>query len=590
MTTMPGIFDEGRGNKVALISLCCICQGAGLMLSAFATRDVFIALHTGNGPAALSLLGLALAAIILAACQVQGGIWAEEVGQSYARSLRLRLYRHIAGMSNFDLARRRLGALSLRFVGDLSAARSWAGLGLARVASALVLLPTAVLTLYALNPYLAIAGSLPVAIGLVLSSLIAIALPNSHRLLRSRRAGIAVKLMERIAIATRLDLLGRTQREVQNLRKSSFAVADDAIARTRRLAIVQALPQLGASLGGIAIFLTTALVEFPASDAAAALAVLAIALLPIRDLAGVWDRYCAWRIAKAKIAELLSAQSTNRRFKTRSHAVTVKFDGVSVAGVYANLELPAGCLVHIVGSAGSGKSSLLAVAAAQARPSSGCVFYGDTTDVPKIAYIGETFSILKGSLRRSLTMACRKRPKDEKILETAQDYGLAQLISRVGGLNGRIEELGRSVSSGEALRIELVRAVLSGPDLIIIDNSSLIADMEANILVEMIYSTCHATILVAGGRIHDLPSARTLRIENGILRPVYTTPKDDHVTSGVDLATSQLHGYSQSIHRRGLNPEGTNSTRPKLLPEPPRTIRLVSPSSGHIGRGAGNTE
>ena len=79
MTKLPGIFDEGRGKGVTLVTLCCIGQGAGLMLSAFATRDIFIALHSGNSLGAEALLSLGVAAALLASCEVYGSVRAEEL-------------------------------------------------------------------------------------------------------------------------------------------------------------------------------------------------------------------------------------------------------------------------------------------------------------------------------------------------------------------------------------------------------------------------------------------------------------------------------------------------------------------------------
>ena len=580
MTKLPRLLEEGRTRGMTLITLCCIGQGAGLMLSAFATRDIFMVLHSGNGLGVEALLMLAIAATLLALCEANGNVRAEEVGQSYARSLRMRLYHHISGMSQFDISKRRLGALSLRFVGDMSAARAWAGQGLARMAAALIILPTAVLTLYLLNPLLAIAGSVPVLLALVGSVAFASALPGSHKSLRSRRAGIAISMIERIAIATRLDLLGRTPRELQALKKKSNNVVDDAVDRTGLVSMLYVLPQLGAGFGGIAIFITAAGFQMPASDAAAATAVLAITMLPLRDLAGVWDRYCAWRIAKGKLCELLATESIERQFQARNHAVSVKLDAVWVAGVYADIELQAGSLVHLVGAAGSGKSSLLAAITAQCRPNTGRITFSEREAVPKIAYVGDKLSILKGSLRRSLTLGCKSRPPDDKVLEVARDFGLIHLVNRIGGLGGRIEELGGSVSSGEALRIEIVRSILSEPDLIIIDSSSLLADNEANTLVEMIYSSCQSTLIVAGGRARDFPSAQVICIEDGILKPASSF--DDNDCRDAEPECSSASNRSESLARRlnACSAIQPNAGRPRLLQKTKPVLRLAASGAG----------
>lgn len=495
MTAVPYILNKSRRRDVALVALLGVIQTLAMGLAIFATRDAFAALHDGNVPTIGAIALLMFAGCAVAGIQLTSRIRAEAIGQSFAKSLRRRIYSHIAGMGDTELSRRRIGALSLRFVGDLSAARGWAGLGIARLASAAVVLPGAVIALYLLNPVLAIAGMLPVSLSLVFSIGLAIGLAHRHRDLRSRRARVAISMMERINIASALDLSGRTRRELKALDEGSEQLKDNAVRRMGRLELLRALPHVGAAVGGAAVLWAAGTYNLSAADAAATLAMLTVLVLPLGELTGVWDRYCAWRIAKEKCLRLMSFDSERRHIEPRAAPVPVVFRNVSFRGIDMALSIAAGSCVRVSGPAGSGKSSILSLIAGRDRPDSGQVTYGDQSGLPKIVYVGDTPMIMQGSLRRNATLGVLRRPPDATIVEMLTEFGLEPLLDRLGGLGGRVHEHGRSLSGGEVVRIELARAALSQPDLIVIDCAKLSADPMFEELISRLRANSRATIV-----------------------------------------------------------------------------------------------
>lgn len=503
-------------RDVALVAFLGIGQALAMGVAAMATRAVFAALHGDTPPATAAFVLLGLAGCAVAGVEILSRIRAESLGQSFARSLRTALYRHIAGFSADDLARRRRGGLSLRFVGDLSAARGWAGLGLTRLASAIVILPGAGLALWLLHPRLAMAGGLPVVLSLGLALGLAIGLGGLHRNLRSRRARIAISMMERIAIAPALDLAGRTPKELSTLDDDSGVLKREAVARMARISLLRALPQIGAALGGVAILWAAGMSGIPAADAAGALAVLAILVLPLRELADVWDRYCAWRIARSKLQGLFDRDSALRRFRPVGRPVPVRFADVRFRGLHIDGEIPAGALAFVTGPPGSGKSSLLSLAAGQDRPDAGQVSYGGSGDLlPRIAYITDDSPIVQGSLRRSLTLGIDPRPGDAEIRRVAVQFGLRPLLDRIGGTKGRVGEGGRTLAGGEVLRIALTRAALSRPDLIVIDSPHLIAGPKLGELLDRLTVITAATLLVSGRDDAGQDRSTTVEMQDG---------------------------------------------------------------------------
>ena len=300
MNPLPPLATRDRIFDAVLVVSCGIVQAVALALAAFATRDAFAALHADQTLGLRTIAELGLAGVVAALCLFISRRRAEALGQSYAISLRHILYRQIARLPKSRHDARRVGALSLRFVGDLSAARLWFGRGLPDVLSATVILPGAIAILVALDPVLAFAGLVPLSVSLTLMVATAWHLERRHRRLRGRRAGIAIAMIERVAIAPELDLMGRTNKELRALDEKGTALRSVAVARRGRTVGLQSVLQVGLAFAGIAMLWTASHNEIAPATVAASLSVIALVTLPMQDLGAAWDRYCSWRVAREK--------------------------------------------------------------------------------------------------------------------------------------------------------------------------------------------------------------------------------------------------------------------------------------------------
>jgi ABC-type transport system involved in cytochrome bd biosynthesis fused ATPase/permease subunit len=139
--------------------------------------------------------------------------------------------------------------------------------------------------------------------------------------------------------------------------------------------------------------------------------------------------------------------------------------------------LGAGGKAVLVGPAGSGKSALLRVAAGLAPPARGKarVFGADPQRLAArrlgrtVLYLGPEPPLLAGSLRRALCLGLRRRPDDATLRATAERAGLGPLLDRLGGLDGRVAESGRTLSHGERALIALARLALAPQAMALID-------------------------------------------------------------------------------------------------------------------------
>jgi ATP-binding cassette subfamily B protein/ATP-binding cassette subfamily C protein CydC len=243
--------------------------------------------------------------------------------------------------------------------------------------------------------------------------------------------------------------------------------------------LLRRLPEVGAAASAVSVLWLALNRGLPPAEAAGALAALAILVQPLRDLATVWDYRCAWMIARNHIVTLFSVPTLDPpdvpRASSRERAPAhLALKGIR-RGAVRELDAVAepGMKVAIIGPNGAGKSTCLALAAGLDAADAGVVELDgrDLAAMPvaerrrSIVFVGPRSPILKGSLRRSLTLGISPRPADSDIEQTALDYGLGAVLERLRGLDGKVAEAGRNLSSGEALRLHLVRAALAKPRL-----------------------------------------------------------------------------------------------------------------------------
>ncbi len=493
------VLNEGRKTRAAFILFALLGQALALGLAAIATRDAFVALRDEGADLVSPVALLIVAGVGVAALQFLARVEAERLGYDFARSLRTALYQQYARMPMSEISRRKLGSLSLRFVGDLTAARGWAGTGLTRSAAAVIVLPAAAVCLWYLNPLLAKMAALPVMLSLVLTVVIGWKQEQRHRSLRRQRASIASSMMERVVMAPHLDLMGRTEKEVQNLEVSNTRLEALAVRRIRPSTLMRLLPDIGVATAGALMFFAAARSGVDAADVAGALAALAILARPLRDLGGAWDKFCAWSVAREKCAAILFAPTMDRRRSRAPKATALRVeDLVSKQG--SSLSFETGYLgVHQLSRAVD--ETTIDVLAGLDRPDVGQVLYLNQNGgarKPRLSLITRTAPILSGSFRRAVTLGAYKRPGDETIYNMAHAFGLGPALDRLGGLDGRLGENGEGLSHDEAFRLLVARAALTTPNFVLVDAKLLANDVGRVELIDQLSATICVTVLVVG--------------------------------------------------------------------------------------------
>jgi ABC-type transport system involved in cytochrome bd biosynthesis fused ATPase/permease subunit len=301
-----------------------------------------------------------------------------------------------------------------------------------------------------------------------------------------------------------------------------------AVARATRVGLVRLVPQAGAAVGAAAVLWTSGAGGIAPATAAAGLSVLAILVLPMREFATAWDAYCGWTAARDRALVLLALPSRRREVVPRGHPVLLVLDALILGAAQISVAVRPGGVLAIEGPPGSGKSQLAGIIAGLDRAEGGRVLYdGDEAPLPRIAALTDRPAILQGSLRRALTLGIAPRPPATEVRRVARAFGLSALVNHGGLTDFRVGEAGRTLSPGQALRVELARIVLARPDLVVLDSPALAAEPDAPALVARLRAETDATLVVVGTPGEAAPDAIVRLERRTVSRPAPTSDWSD---------------------------------------------------------------
>ncbi|MEU6982573.1 ABC transporter ATP-binding protein [Streptomyces sp. NPDC046324] len=195
-----------------------------------------------------------------------------------------------------------------------------------------------------------------------------------------------------------------------------------------------------------------------------------------------------------------------------------------------SLEVPAGRVTAVVGPSGSGKSSLLAVAATLVTPDRGRVVVAGTETgaldpAGRAALRRERIGIVfqQPNLLASLTAAeqlqvmahlsgARPKAVRERALSLLDAVGLADLAAR------RPHQL----SGGQRQRVNIARALMNEPSVLLVDEPTSALDHErggavVDLLVALTRERGTATVLVTHDEAHATRADTLVQVEDGRL-------------------------------------------------------------------------
>ena len=182
---------------------------------------------------------------------------------------------------------------------------------------------------------------------------------------------------------------------------------------------------------------------------------------------------------------------------------------------HADMEVPVGKSVGIVGTSGAGKTTIVDVMLGLLQTESGHI-YADGVDVmtdypgwlKNIGYIPQTIFMLDSTIRKNVAFGYADEDiDDEKVWQALKEASLDEYVrSLPEGLDTGIGERGIRLSGGQRQRIGIARALFEDPEVLVLDEatSALDNDTEAAIMDSINKLHGRKTLVIIAHRLQTI--------------------------------------------------------------------------------------
>jgi len=189
--------------------------------------------------------------------------------------------------------------------------------------------------------------------------------------------------------------------------------------------------------------------------------------------------------------ETLNNIDFNQELKIKISNLDFSYDNSKTIFEDLNIELNRDNTIYLEGPNGSGKSTFVDLISGLLSPLRGTIKINNSnlTDISNnwlkcVGYVCQTNFLMNNTIKENIVFG-RDNISKKNIIEIVKLVGLNELINSLSnGINTNVGNLGSSFSGGQKQRIAIARALVTNPDVIILDEATnaLDKDTEKNFL------------------------------------------------------------------------------------------------------------
>ncbi len=546
MAFLTQIYNLLKGSRhlIALSVGCGLLFAATNLLPPLLIRKLIKWLTEGGGTTyelltvSVLLFGLYL---FRGAARYWYGRFSHVAAYQVLHDLMTRVYRHLQGLPHRFFNNQRTGALISRSINDVEAVEDFVAHGIPETLLALVIPTSMIVVLFFINPKLALITLIPIPITAYLVYRFVSGVRRTWGSVREKLSELAAQVQDNLSGVTIIKSFVQERHSAKQIETRSGQFRDVMNQANTVSLLPMAIIEAGGGLGIVLVIWYGGSMALGGTISVADLFVFIVYLgyiyRPFLQLASINDNLQKAAASANRVFEILSIQSDivdapdaampdGLEWDIQFRNVTFGYDPEISVLHDIDFRVEEGEIVALVGSTGSGKTTIINLVSRFYDPQKGAILIGghDIRKLPvadlrrNIAMVLQDVFLFHGTVRDNILFG-RPDAGETEIIQAARAANAEEFILDLpSGYDTFVGERGVRLSGGEKQRLSIARALLKDAPILILDEATSSVDAGTESLIQEAVSNLarHRTSLVIAHRLSTIRNAdRIIVLGNG---------------------------------------------------------------------------